>query len=121
MECPIVLIGSKSTSWENGISLPSPVTCFLNRRTQREHCKVGEIQDVGFQTRFLWIEFAMFVLAFEFLLDHGDDFPSGNTVIVVQPANPFLNSAVHPDLAAVMDEPVNKTIRLNKYLIFPAH
>jgi hypothetical protein len=63
----------------------------------------------------------MFVLAFEFLFDVFDDFHRVIPIIAVQPADPFLDSAVHPDLAAVIDEPVNKTVRFNEYLVYPEH
>jgi hypothetical protein len=86
-----------------------------------EQGKVGEIQDECFQARFLWIKFVVFPLALELPFDVLNDFFPSHAIFVIQPTNPFLNGNVHPDLAAAMDEPVNKTVRVDQNFNFDAH
>ena len=63
----------------------------------------------------------MFPLAIELPFNVLNDFFPGHAISVIQPSNPFLNGAVHPDFAAAMDEPVNKTVRVDQNFKFDAH
>jgi hypothetical protein len=50
---------------------------FFALANQRQQGEVGESQDVGFKTRFFWIEFSMLLFSFKIPLDVFDDFLDG--------------------------------------------